>query len=62
MDRGYQSHAHFDQWQTDEKQFVCRIKEDTTRTVIKEYAVPEKGVVFFYYIAVLLGAKSTKPD
>jgi hypothetical protein len=27
MDRGYQSHAHFDQWQTDEKHFVCRIKK-----------------------------------
>jgi hypothetical protein len=56
MDRGYQSHAHFDQWQTDEKHFVCRIKENTNKTVIKENALPEKSIVF-YDAVVLLGTK-----
>lgn len=58
IDRGYQSHAHFDQWQTDEKQFVCRIKEGTTTTVITEHAVPENSIVF-YDAVVLLGTKGT---
>jgi hypothetical protein len=58
MDRGYQSHKHFDQWQTDEKHFVCRIKENTTKTVIKENALPEDSIVF-YDAVVLLGTKGT---
>jgi hypothetical protein len=58
MDRGYQSHAHFDQWQTDQKHFVCRIKENTNKTVIKENALPEKSIVF-YDAVVLLGTKGT---
>ena len=58
MDRGYQSHKHFDQWQTDEKHFVCRIKENTTKTVIKENALPEESIVF-YDAVVLLGTKGT---
>jgi hypothetical protein len=58
IDRGYQSHAHFDQWQTDEKQFVCRIKESTTKTVIKDHAVLENSIVFYDKV-VLLGTKGT---
>ena len=57
IDRGYQCHAHFDQWQTDGKHFVCRIQERTTRTVIREQAVPENSIVFYDAI-VLLGTKS----
>lgn len=56
MDRGYQCHSCFDQWHTAGKQFVCRIKERTTRTVIKEHPVPEKSIVF-YDAVVLLGTK-----
>jgi hypothetical protein len=56
LDRGYQSHTHFDQWQTDEKHFVCRIKENTTKTVVKENALPEESIVFYDAI-VLLGTK-----
>jgi Transposase DDE domain len=58
LDRGYQSHAHFDQWQTNEKHFVCRIKENTTKTVIKENALHEESIVF-YDAVVLLGTKGT---
>ena len=55
-DRGYQSHALFDQWQTDEKHFVCRIKEGTIRDVVREHAIPE-GSIIFSDAVVLLGTK-----
>jgi hypothetical protein len=47
MDRGYQSHDHFDQWQAAEKFFVCRIREN---------AVNPDSIVFYDNI-VLLGTK-----
>lgn len=56
MDRGYQSHRLFDQWQTDEKQFVCRIREETTKTVIRENTVTPGGIVF-YDAVVFLGTE-----
>jgi len=46
MDRGYQSNAHFDQWQTDEKHFVCRIRKNTTKT--SSLATTQKVVCFCY--------------
>ena len=58
MDRGYQSNQCFDQWQTDEKQFVCRIKQKTTKTVVRENPVNPDGSVF-YDAMVLLGTKGT---
>ncbi len=33
MDRGYQAHDLFDQWQKDNKHFACRIKADTKKPV-----------------------------
>lgn len=56
IDRGYQCHPHFDQWQTDGKHFVCRIQERTTRTVLREHAIPQDSIVF-YDAVVLLGTK-----
>src|SRR5919108_2081314 len=56
MDRGYQSHAHFDQWQAAEKHFVCRIKENTHTTVISENAVNPDSIIFYDKV-VLLGTK-----
>ena len=56
MDRGYQSHAHFDQWQAAGKFFVCRIRENTHKTVIRENAVNPDSMVFYDWI-VLLGTK-----
>jgi hypothetical protein len=56
MDRGYQSHGHFDQWQAAEKFFVCRIREHTHTTVIRENAV-NPGSIVFYDNVVLLGTK-----
>lgn len=58
MDRGYQSHDHFDQWQTAEKFFVCRIRENTHKTVIRENAVNPDSIVFYDNV-VLLGTKGT---
>ena len=58
MDRGYQSHAHFDAWQAAEKHFVCRIKENTSKTVISENTIKPDGIVFYDKI-VLLGTKGT---
>lgn len=54
MDRGYQSHKNFDLLQTESKSFVCRIKVQTKKTVIKENPV-EPGSFIFYDALVLLG-------
>jgi len=35
MDRYYQCHKNFDLWQRDEKQFLCRIRAGSNKTVIK---------------------------
>lgn len=56
MDRYYQCHKNFDQWQTDGKHFVCRIKENTTKTIIRENTIPQDSIVF-YDAVVLLGTK-----
>ena len=54
MDRGYQCHKSFDQWQTDGKHFVCRIKANTKITCIQMNPVPTNSIVFYDAI-VLLG-------
>jgi hypothetical protein len=47
MDRGYQSHSHFDHWQDTGKFFVCRIREKTHKTVVKENAVNPDSIIFY---------------
>jgi len=47
MDRGYQHHKNFDQLQTDEKHFVCRIKANTHKTCLEIYAVAADSIVFY---------------
>ena len=54
LDRGYQAHHLFDQWQQDECHFVCRIKEATHREIIEQFPVKENSHVFFDAM-VLLG-------
>ena len=56
LDRYYQRHKNFDQWQTERKHFVCRIKENTTITIIKANTV-KPGSIVFYDAVVLLGTK-----
>jgi hypothetical protein len=57
MDRYYQCHKNFDQWQEDEKHFVCRIKANTRKTIIESRDLPADSMVFFDAI-VLLGTPS----
>ena len=46
-DRGYQSHKLFDQWQQDEKHYVCRIKANTGKEILQQYEVKTDSIVFF---------------
>lgn len=54
LDRGYQSHHLFDQWQMDGCHFVCRIKAATHKEIIQQFPVKEDSHVFFDAM-VLLG-------
>ena len=54
LDRGYQAHHLFDQWQLDGRHFVCRIKETTHREILQQFPVHENSHVFFDAM-VLLG-------
>lgn len=54
MDRGYQCHELFDQWQREDLSFICRIKAGTKNKVISQNAVDAGSIVFFDAI-VLLG-------
>jgi hypothetical protein len=54
MDRGYQAHDRFDQWQEEGKHFVCRIKASTKKKRIKDNEInPDSNI--FYDAIVLLG-------
>ena len=57
LDRGYQSHQRFDQWQRDNIQFICRIKAKTTKTILKTLPVAPDSSVFFDAM-VLLGTRN----
>ena len=56
MDRYYQCHKNFDQWQADNRHFVCRIKRSTRKTILEERSVPE-GTPVFLDVTALLGTK-----
>lgn len=45
-DRGYQEHAGFDFLQAEGKSFVFRIKANTTKTLIRKYAINPDSIVF----------------
>jgi hypothetical protein len=63
-DRGYQCHQRFDQWQADNKKFICRIKAGTQKAIIEKKEIATDSIVFFDAI-VLLGTadvnKTEKP-
>ena len=61
-DRYYQCHANFDLWQSEGIHFVCRIRENTTRTIIKENPLTPDSPVFYDAIVTLGSTKdnSTK--
>lgn len=54
MDRYYQCHKNFDQWQQEGKHFVCRIRANTKKTVIEANEIKPDSIVFYDAI-VLLG-------
>jgi hypothetical protein len=54
LDRGYQCHERFDQWQQEGQLFICRIKASTIKTIISQNPVPTDSIVFFDAM-VLLG-------
>lgn len=54
MDRFYQCHKNFDQWQHDGKHFVCRIRVNTKKKIISSNDVAPDSIVFYDAI-VLLG-------
>ncbi len=54
LDRYYQCHKNFDLWQAEGKFFVCRIKANTNKTVLRSNEIPSDSLVFFDAI-VLLG-------
>ena len=54
MDRGYQAHDRFDQWQQEGKHFVCRIKARTRKKRLKDNDI-NPGSNIFYDAIVLLG-------
>ena len=53
-DRGYQCHKRFDKWQQENKFFICRIKTDTNKTILKNNVIIPNSIVFFDSM-VLLG-------
>jgi len=56
LDRYYQCHKNFDQWQREGKHFVCRIKANTNKKVIKANEINPDSIVFYDAI-VLLGTQ-----
>ena len=53
MDRGYQAHDRFDQWQEEGKHFVCRIKASTKKKRIKDNDINPDSNIFYDAIALL---------
>lgn len=54
LDRYYQCHKNFDQWQNERKHFICRIRANTNKKVIQNNEIEPDGIVFYDAI-VLLG-------
>ncbi|MBJ6728026.1 IS4 family transposase [Geomesophilobacter sediminis] len=61
LDRGYQCNASFDQWQRNEKKFICRIQARANKKVIRENPVSPDSIVFYDAI-VILGARATRAE
>ncbi len=55
-DRYYQCYKNFDDWQEQQRHFVCRIKASSRKTVVREHPVAPDSQVFYDAI-VLLGTK-----
>lgn len=53
MDRYYQCHKNFDEWQSEERHFVCRIRKSTRKKILQQHEVPEGSHVFLDILALL---------
>jgi hypothetical protein len=53
MDRGYQDHRRFDQWQSEGKHFVCRIRGNTTYTLCEPLPIPAGANIVFHALVHL---------
>jgi hypothetical protein len=62
MDRYYQCHKNFDDWQTEDKHFVCRIRKSTRKTILEQYQVPEGSHVFLDVHALLGTANQNQTE
>ena len=52
-DRGYQCHKTFDLIQEEGKSFICRIKENTTKAILKNNHIFDDSIVFFDSMVIL---------
>ncbi len=59
MDRYYQRHKSFDQWQEEGIHFVCRLRNNTTKILIRENDLTP-GSTVFYDAVVFLGSQEQK--
>lgn len=57
MDRGFQDHSRFDAWQEKDLFFVCRIRGNTQKTLVRPLFIPPNSNVFFH-AEVYLGDES----
>lgn len=57
-DRGYQCNKSFDLLQEEGKFFICRIKKNTTKTVIKSNSIPQEALAFYDSLVTLGSEKS----
>jgi hypothetical protein len=56
LDRHYQCYKNFDEWQSQGRHFVCRIKPSARKTVLRSIDIDPQSDVFYDAI-VLLGTK-----
>lgn len=54
LDRGYQCHKRFDQWQENGRHFFCRIKASTKKECLQAHEFNSESIIF-YDAMVLLG-------
>jgi len=54
LDRYYQCHNNFDQWQEERRHFICRIRANTNKKLIQHNETKPDSIVFYDAI-VLLG-------
>lgn len=62
MDRYYQRHKSFDEWQGSEKHFICRIKGHTWKKVVRKTEVKPGGIVFYDAVVILGALKKNRTE